>query len=352
MLRHRAPQATPAHDTQPNAPAISIPVVHDPAMVSLYENIAYLATLPPCANILILGETGVGKEELTKTIHRLSRRSQGPFVAVNCPAIPESLIERELFGHVRGAFTDAKTGEPGYFEQANGGTILLDEIGELSLAMQVKLLRVVEERRVRRLGDSHSRPFDARIIAATNQNLEERVAHGTFRQDLYYRLSAIEINVPPLRMRPGDIVPLAEHLLDHVGREFGLSGQTQLSAEAMACLRRYEYPGNVRELRCAMLSALVQSRGNTIRPEHLPPRMTARNNTRMQHEHNDQRVRRRAADRERILWALGQTGGNQTRAARLIDMPLRTFVTRLDEMGIARPKKDNPAPAPHTHRMQ
>lgn len=322
-----------------NMPSQHEPTPSDPAMLDLHVRIEQWAHLPPRANVLIFGETGVGKEVVARKIHRSSKRAQGPFIVVNCAAITESLFERELFGHKKGAYTDAKTDEAGFFEQADGGTLLLDEIGELPRALQAKLLRVVEERNVFRVGDPKPRPIDVRILAATNQHLETCVARGTFRSDLYHRLNAIEIEVPPLRLRPADIVPLAQTLLDEERRGYGLSTSFRLSPETVVCLQRYAYPGNVRELRHALASAILQCRDDVIRPEHLPPRMSGRCCASSEHGTMDRRSTRRAVEFERIRWALVQTAGNQTRAARLINMPLRTFVSRLDEIGIARPKK-------------
>lgn len=334
------PVSTMKKECQTNSPDSHGPSLRDVVMIDLYDRAMHIANLPPRANVLILGETGAGKEVLAKSIHRLSKRADAPFVIVNCAAIAESLFERELFGHKKGAYTDAKTDAPGYFEKAHGGTILLDEIGELPRAMQPKLLRVVEERSVCRVGDPTPRPTDVRIIAATNRNLESCVAQGTFRSDLYHRLNAIEVEIPPLRMRPTDILPLAEYLLDDERRGFGLSTAFRLSREAIECLLRYEYPGNVRELRYALSSAILQCRDDLIRPEHLPRRMTTRVIASSVRETMDRRSIRREAEFERIRWALVETGGNQTRAARLIDMPLRTFVSRLDALGIPRPKKN------------
>jgi DNA-binding NtrC family response regulator len=288
---------------------------------------------------LILGETGVGKEELANVIHGASDRSNRPFVVVNCAAIAESLFEREIFGHKKGSFTNATSDEPGYFEQANGGTLLLDEIGELPRNLQCKLLRIVEDRRAFRVGDPKPRPLDVRIIAATNQDLETCVGRGTFRSDLYHRLKAVELHVPSLRERPADIVPIAEYLLDDERRGFGLSKSVTLSPEAIDCLMGYDYPGNVREFRYALSTAILQCRGESIRPEHLPRRMTGNAQIGLEAEETCRRTRRRAIESERILWALEQTAGNQTRAARMIGMPLRTFVSRLDRLGIPRPKK-------------
>lgn len=314
-------------------------VPRDPVMIELHERIEYLAKLPPLANVLILGETGVGKEVLARTMHGMSNRAEKPFVVVNCAAIADSLFERELFGHKKGAYTDAKFDEPGYFEQADGGTLLLDELGELPRKLQAKLLRVVEEFKVFRVGDPKPRPIDVRIISATNQPLEDAVDQGSFRRDLYHRLAAVEIEIPPLRNRPADIPALAEFLLEEACRGFGLSTPRRLAPQTLDRLLRYEYPGNVRELRHALSSAILQCRDEVILPEHLPRRMGERYVVASEPPPLDRRSALRAVEFERIRWALVETAGNQTQAARLIDMPLRTFVSRLDELGIRRPKK-------------
>jgi DNA-binding NtrC family response regulator len=307
-------------------------------MIELNERIKHIASLPPRANVLIHGETGVGKEIMARSLHEMSTRSHKPFVVVNCAAIAESLFERELFGNKKGAYTDAKFDEIGYFERAEGGTILLDEIGELSRTLQAKLLRIVEENKVFRIGDPIPRDTDLRIIAATNQNLEMAVEKGSFRKDLYYRLAAVEIEIPALRRRPADIPVLAEFLLDEECRGYGLPAPIRLAPQTLEKLLQYEYPGNVRELRAALSFAILQCRGELILPEHLPRRMRARRVASLESLPTDSSSQRRVAEYERMTWALNETAGNQTRAAKLIHMPLRTFVSRLEAFGIARPK--------------
>ncbi|MFO0591526.1 MAG: sigma 54-interacting transcriptional regulator [Polyangiaceae bacterium] len=222
-------------------------------------------------NVLISGETGAGKEVLAETLHAQSPRAGKPFLRLNCGAISEALVESELFGHEKGAFTGALTAKPGLLESAEGGTILLDEIGELPLSLQVKLLRVLEERRVRRVGGLVARPIDVRFMAATNRDLEREVAQGTFRQDLYFRLNGITLTVPPLRERGAEIEELAEQFLEDACTEEGHPGTLAISADARAFLRAYPWPGNVRELRNVMERAVLLARGDTIRREHLPP---------------------------------------------------------------------------------
>jgi transcriptional regulator with PAS, ATPase and Fis domain len=212
------------------------------------------------ATVLLLGETGTGKEVVARSIHAGGRRARGPFVAINCAAFPETLLESELFGHDRGAFTGASRARPGHFVQANGGTLFLDEIGELPAAMQVKLLRVIQERVIERLGSPRPIKVDVRIIAATNRNLEEAVANQTFREDLFYRLNVFPIVVPPLRERTEDIPELVSDFVAELSRSFGRTF-TSISEDSIRALTTYHWPGNVRELRNIVERAIIASRG-------------------------------------------------------------------------------------------
>ena len=221
------------------------------------------------STVLITGESGSGKERLARLIHERSRRTARPWVAVNCGAVAENLIEAELFGHARGAFTGASGERVGLFEAASGGTILLDEVGELPSGTQVKLLRVLQEREVRRLGENKTRPIDVRVLAATNVDLERAVAEGHFRSDLYYRLKVVELHVPPLRERRQDLLPLARALLSEIGERLGVASEG-FSAAAADQLLRYPWPGNVRELANAIERALVVSEGPRLEPEDFP----------------------------------------------------------------------------------
>ncbi|MGA3119879.1 MAG: sigma-54 dependent transcriptional regulator [Polyangiaceae bacterium] len=228
---------------------------------------------PSNATVLITGETGTGKEIVARHIHELSDRARQPFVAVNCGAFSQSLIESDLFGHEKGAFTGAVTGTAGWFEAANGGTLFLDEIGDLPLGAQVKLLRVLQEREVVRLGSRHPVPVDVRLVASTNVQLEEAVAAGHFREDLFYRLAVARIRVDPLRDRPGDILPLARYFIDVYAIKSGEPARAeipQLSPAAECCLLSHTWLGNVRELENAMHHALLVCRGDVIEPEDLP----------------------------------------------------------------------------------
>ncbi|XXU19221.1 sigma-54 dependent transcriptional regulator [Sorangium sp. So ce861] len=245
-------------------------VFEDPRSQALLDRIRQIA--PSDATLLVTGETGTGKEIVARHIHALSHRRGRPFVAVNCGAWSESLVESELFGHEKGAFTGATTSKAGWFEAADGGTLFLDEIGDLSLPLQVKLLRVLQEREVVRLGSRQPIPIDVRLIAATNVNLEEAVIARKFREDLFYRLNVATLSLPPLRERPGDILPLARFFLELYAQRLG-SAPAALSAEATARLLEHPWPGNIRELENAMHHALLVCRGHEVTPADL--RLTA-----------------------------------------------------------------------------
>ena len=242
-------------------------ITADPALQSLCESVARIASSN--ASVVIHGESGVGKELLAASLHYNSSRAQHPFVKVNCGAIPEGLLESEFFGHEKGAFTGAVTRRTGRFEHADGGTLFLDEIGELPLALQVKLLRVIQDREFERVGGEKTLKVDVRLVAATNRNLEEMVTAGTFRQDLFYRLNVVSLSVPPLRQRPADIPLLAAHFLRKFTAEHGREID-DFDDHALAVMQRYAWPGNVRELSNAVERAVVMSSGNMIFAEDLP----------------------------------------------------------------------------------
>ncbi|WP_375737708.1 sigma-54 interaction domain-containing protein [Pseudomonas boanensis] len=258
--------------THPNARELTksvratVLVFKDPRSAELLDRIERLA--PSEANALIIGETGTGKELVARHIHNLSRRSKGPFLAVNCGAFPESLVESELFGHEKGAFTGATSSKAGWFETASGGTLFLDEIGDLPMNMQVKLLRVLQEREVVRLGSRTPIPIDVRLVAATNVNLADAVVAGHFREDLFYRLHVATIRLPPLRERPGDILPLAEFFLEEHCQRLGYV-RAQLSPEAERKLLGHGWQGNIRELENAIHHALLVCRHQVVQPADL-----------------------------------------------------------------------------------
>jgi DNA-binding NtrC family response regulator len=248
---------------QSNATGI---VGKSPPMQEVFKKVAAVAGSD--ATVLLMGESGTGKELLARAVHYNSGRSSGPFEAINCASIPETLLESELFGHEKGAFTGAIRQKPGKFEVAGGGTVFLDEVGEISLAAQVKLLRFLEDRRFERVGGTESVSVDVRIVSATNQNLEERVREGRFREDLYFRLNVVRIDIPPLRERREDVPLLVAHYLD-------LARGAGVTSDALELLKNHAWPGNVRELRNAIERGVVLARGNPIRPEHLPDTVTS-----------------------------------------------------------------------------
>jgi DNA-binding NtrC family response regulator len=281
--------------------------------------------------ILLIGESGTGKELLARALHKKSPRALGPFVAVNCSAIPETLLESELFGHRRGAFTDARDDQRGLFQSAQRGTIFLDEIGDMAPALQGKLLRVLQEKEVHPLGAPAPVRTDVRIITATHRDLTTLVADGRFREDLLYRINVIEVQVPPLRERPDDLEPLVRHLLDKYGAKLGRSGCT-VSPEAMALLHRHTWPGNVREVENVIERALVLGTGSVINTEDLPDRL------RDQPPANGSGIAgRRLADVERdhILRTLRAVNGNKAAAARVLGLNRKTLYRKITQHRIA-----------------
>ncbi|HUA67000.1 MAG TPA: sigma-54 dependent transcriptional regulator, partial [Candidatus Saccharimonadales bacterium] len=243
-------------------------IARSPLMQAVFRDASLIA--PSETRVLITGESGVGKEVVVDVIHSWSARAGGPLIKVNCAAIPETLLEAELFGHEKGAFTGARAQRIGRFEEANDGTIFLDEVAEMSSALQAKLLRVTQDGRFQRIGSNREIHTNARILAASNRNLEEEVKNGRFREDLFYRLNVVELNIPPLRERREDILPLASRFIEELAR-----GRARFSETVAECLECYEWPGNVRELRNAMERAVLLSRSELILPEHLPARVQA-----------------------------------------------------------------------------
>jgi two-component system response regulator PilR (NtrC family) len=295
---------------------------------------------PTASTVLVTGESGTGKELVARAIHEASPRREKPFVSINCGAFPETLLESELFGYFKGAFTGADSNKKGIIEAANGGTLFLDEIGETSLAMQVKLLRVLQERRVRPLGGTQDVAVDIRLIASTNRDLQGMVAQGQFREDFYYRVSVIPVHVPPLRERVDDIEPLARHFL----RRYALQIAKPLhdfDDEAIKALKRYSWPGNVRELENAIERAVAVSgdRDGLIRIENLPESVTGATPTlekgmRIPPEGLDLEAHLARVEKQYLLEALHAAGGVRTKAAEVLKMSYRAFRHSAKKYGV------------------
>ncbi len=317
---------------------------HSRVMQEVHELIGQVAETK--TNVLVYGESGTGKELVARAIHDQSPRSGKPFVAINCGAIPENLIESELFGHVKGAFTGALQNKDGLFEAATGGTLFLDEIGELSHPLQVKLLRALQEKSIRRVGDTADRKIDVRIVSATNRRLEDEVAAGRFREDVYYRLNVIQLTLPPLRDRPEDIPLLAQHFIrrfaDEIGKEVeGMDG------EAFDMLSTYGFPGNVRELENLIERAVALARGPVIGTSLLPPTVTANPSasagpiSRIGDEGVDLEALVATYERSLLTEALSKTGGIKKRAARLLGISFRSFRYRLEKLEVGGAKLED-----------
>jgi transcriptional regulator with GAF, ATPase, and Fis domain len=334
----------------------------DDAMARLAPLVTRVAS--STINLLILGETGVGKEVMARSIHEQSPRASAPLVTLNCAALSESLLESELFGHEKGAFTGALQAKPGLLETAQGGTVFLDEIGEMPLSLQAKLLRVIEQREVQRVGSLKPRPIDVRFIAATNRDLEEEVREKRFREDLFFRLNGMSFTIPPLRERVGSIEPLARAF---VAQASALAHREPpaIASPVLTLLKRYRWPGNIRELRNIMERATLLCSGPTITLEHVPsekmgsvrPQKPASERTlpgaTLAPEPSEpatrisasalqailKREQEEQAERQRIVEALAQCAGNQTKAAELLGISRRTLVSRLSEYGLPRPRK-------------
>ncbi len=309
-------------------------VIEDRTMAGIYQLAERIAK--STINVLLLGETGVGKDVLSRRIHAMSPRADKPFLPLNCGSLSEQLLESELFGHERGSFTGAVEAKQGLLEAADGGTVFLDEVGELPLSVQVKLLRVLEERQVRRVGGIRSRPFDIRFIAATNRDLGEAVHNGGFRADLFYRLNGISLTIPPLRQRVGEIDGLARRFVADASTRAERGRAPDISPEAMAWLASYAWPGNIRELQNTMERAVLLCSDDIITLDHLPPTTgpsgPGRGVDGRDSDDGD-------PERQKILDALEKCAGNQTRAARMLGISRNTLLARLDAYGVARPRK-------------
>jgi transcriptional regulator with GAF, ATPase, and Fis domain len=288
-----------------------------------FEHFVGLIAKSPLS-VLIVGETGVGKEVTAETIHRRSPRSSGPMVRLNCAAFPQTLLEGELFGYEKGAFTGALHAKPGLIESAHGGTLFLDEVGEMPATTQAALLRVLESREVLRLGALRPVAVDVRILSATNRDLQGLIAEGAFRRDLYYRLAGVTVNVPPLRARRGRIVPLAMGFLAEAAKGAGVLAPG-LSPAAITSLHRYDWPGNVRELRNVIERAMALSEGHLVEPQHLLLDSGA--------------LAGPKDDRQQVIDALEAAHGNQARAAEILGVSRRTLINRMEEYGLPRPRK-------------
>ncbi len=294
-------------------------ICHSAAMRRVVETVAAVA--PSGAPVLVSGESGAGKEVVVQLIHHWSPRAAGPFIAANCAGLPEALIESELFGHTKGAFTGADSQRRGFFRAADGGTLFLDEIGELPLSLQPKLLRALEAGQITPVGSDTPVQVDTRLVAATNRDLGEAVERGVFRDDLYYRINVVELIVPPLRDHRDDILPFARRF----GAEFSGS-PVRLSPRAAQCLLAYHWPGNVRELRNAVQRACLLCRGDIIMPEHLPPRIAAPAET---GEEPADTSRLSQVERATILATLEECGQNRTHAARKLGISRRALIYKL-----------------------
>jgi two-component system response regulator HydG len=292
-------------------------------LLKLAEHVA-----PTESTVLIQGESGTGKEVVARYIHNLSTRADGPFLSINCGALPENLLESELFGHVKGSFTGAVRDKQGLFAAARGGSFFLDEVGEMPPSLQVKLLRVLQEREAIPVGATEAIPVDVRIIAATNRDLEEEIRRGNFRSDLFYRLNVIALNLPPLRERRDDLLLLLEAFLQAMAQEGGTEPKA-LSSDALDAVMVYEWPGNVRELENALEHAVVLSRGNLIEGAALPERITKRRKEPLVAERSYRNPTLEVIERAYIMWVLQAEGGNKTRAAEVLGIDPSTLYRKL-----------------------
>lgn len=311
-------------------------ISHSPAMHDIFNLISAVASSSD-TTVLIQGETGTGKELVAKAIHNLSNRAQQPFIALNCGALPDNLLESELFGHKKGAFTGAIADKQGRFALAKKGTLFLDEIGEISSALQVRLLRVLQERSYEPLGATQSQKTAARIIAATNRDLSEMVDDGSFRQDLFYRIQVVQIDLPPLRERMEDIPLLTEHFIAHFN-QLQNKHISEISPEAMACLVAHSWPGNVRELENVIERAFVICSGTSIKTQHLPPPL--QKNAHLNESNLNIQSNLDSHEKQLIINALERNHYNRTAAARELNIHKTTLYRKINNLAISLPEKD------------
>lgn len=326
-----APTAVSIGNASPDSGWISV----DPSMLAIRRMVERVAGTS--STVLVTGESGTGKEVVARELHRLSRRSSGPFVPVNVGAVPESLLESELFGHEKGSFTGADARKTGLFELASGGTLFLDELGEMPAQTQVKLLRVLQDRTVMRVGGTRPIPIDVRIIAATNKDIEHAVATGTFREDLYFRLNVIRLRLPPLRARPGDIAPLTALFVEKYSREMGKPVKG-ISPEALDLLRTYPFPGNVRELENSIERAVILCENGLIVPADLALEHVSAAQDSGALSASERGGSMRDAEHRAILDALERNGWHRERTAGELGITRRTLLNKMKEYGINAPR--------------
>ncbi|MFT5357215.1 MAG: two-component system response regulator AtoC [Polyangiales bacterium] len=342
VSRHRALEAAlgarPASIPPKSKPALGdgAPIIRSEALRRVYRQAALAAASN--LSVLLLGETGVGKDVLARSIHETSPRAEQPFIPLNCAALAETLLESELFGHEKGVFTGANAAREGLFEAGHGGTVFLDEVGDLPRATQSKLLRVLEDRRVRRIGARVFREIDVRFIAATNRDLEGEAENGSFRRDLFFRIAGVVLTVPPLRERLEEIAPLAERFARTLCERSGRV-PPRITPAAMDLLERYPWPGNVRELRNVVEQSVALCEDDEVRAEHLPPKFAAQEVPRRSQNVESLREELRDVEKQEIISALETHGGNQTLTAKALGISRRTPLHRLDEFGLPRPRK-------------
>ena len=310
-------------------------IVGDSAPMTALKTLLQRVASSPASTVLLRGESGTGKDLAAKTIHYNSERGPKPFMNITCSALPDALLESELFGHERGAFTDARQQKIGLLESAEGGTVFLDEIGEMVPALQAKLLRFLEEKTFKRVGGSADVRVDVRVIAATNRDLEDAVKQGRFRDDLYYRLNVMQITMPPLREHPSDVPLLVSYYIEVFNREFRKQVRG-VTPDAMDVLKAYRWPGNIRELRNAIERAMLLTDGDWLTPEMLPV-ATSRSSTAQTMELPEDGVNLEILERELVVQALRRTGGNQTKAATLLGLNRDQIRYRIEKFGLDKP---------------